>query len=407
MIYFHVKYYKVVVDRDRCVGCNFCLEVNLCQNPDACIGCLSCYWACPYEARRIVEVEEDRKTIEITVDGVKHRVPERISIKRALELIGYSFNVFPGRRGLSAPCGTGGCWSCAVLVNGELVRSCINAVREGMVIETNVEDREPLRIIHGPQPHTVGGKATPWFEKGGGRYIEVAIWTAGCNLRCPQCQNFHTTYDNVTHPVTPRRAAEVLTLHRRLYNVNGLAISGGEPTLNRRWLIEYFKHLRKLNPDKKARLHLDSNGTLLTEDYIDDLVEAGCNNIGVEPKGIRVETFMKITGINDRELARKYLETSWRAAEYIATNYSDKVYLGIGIPYNRSFMSFEELAEMGEKIASIDPKVQVCVLDYFPTFRNRRIKRPSVREMLKVKKILSEAGLKTVIVQTKIGHIGP
>ncbi|RLE71619.1 MAG: radical SAM protein, partial [Thermoprotei archaeon] len=159
--------------------------------------------------------------------------------------------------------------------------------------------------------------------------------------------------------------------------------------------------------DPEARLHLDSNGTILTPDYIDELVEAGCNNIGVEPKGARVETFMEITGVRDRELAEKYLRTAWNAARYIADNYADKVYLGIGIPYNPAFMSLEEIYEIGYKIASINPEIQVCVLDYFPTFRRRDIKRPRPIQMIKVKRILNEAGLKHVIVQTSLGHIGP
>ncbi|MEM2273606.1 MAG: hypothetical protein QXX56_05270 [Candidatus Bathyarchaeia archaeon] len=83
------------------------------------------------------------------------------------------------------------------------------------------------------------------------------------------------------------------------------------------------------------------------------------------------------------------------------------MYIGIGIPYNSAFMSIEELAEIGDKISSMDPEVQVCVLDYFPTFRRREIKRPGYREMLKVKEILNGRGLKCVIVQTDHGHIGP
>jgi len=143
------------------------------------------------------------------------------------------------------------------------------------------------------------------------KYVEVAIWAAGCNLRCKSCQNYTVTYNNSSTPYTPYEAAKLVTYYRRLYGVNGMAISGGEPTLNRRWLIEYFKELRKLNPDREARLHLDSNGTILTSDYIDELIEAGVNNIGVEPKGLRLETFMDITGVTDRRLAELYLETSW------------------------------------------------------------------------------------------------
>jgi len=85
----------------------------------------------------------------------------------------------------------------------------------------------------------------------------------------------------------------------------------------------------------------------------------------------------------------------------------DKVYIGVGLIYNSALVSLDEIYRAGLRIAKINPDVQVTVLDYFPTFRRRDIKRPSPKEMIEVKKILEEAGLKTVIVQTSIGHIGP
>ena len=49
----------------------------------------------------------------------------------------------------------------------------------------------------------------------------------------------------------------------------------------------------------------------------------------------------------------------------------------------------------------------VCVLDYFPTFRRQELRRPRPSEMLNVKRTLEGAGLRTVVVQTAIGHFGP
>jgi hypothetical protein len=61
----------------------------------------------------------------------------------------------------------------------------------------------------------------------------------------------------------------------------------------------YFQTLKALNPDPQTRLHLGSNGTLLTLDHIDELVlEAGVADIGVEPKAVRVLTFQRITAID-------------------------------------------------------------------------------------------------------------
>ena len=344
-----------------------------------------------------MEVEEEPRYIEIYVDNIKYKVPENITILKALSMIGIEIN---------APCKTGGCWNCMVIANGEPVRSCITPIKNKMKINLNTTNYTPRRIVRGPQPHRIGGKASPWWEVDGINFVEVAIWVAGCNLRCPQCQNYHVTYDNVSKALSPREAAELVTSYRIVYGVRGIAVSGGEPTINRRWLVEYFRELDRLNPPR-VRRHLDSNGTLLTPDYIDELVEAGCNNIGVEPKTYSLDNYMRVTGIRDRELARRYHETSWSAIKYIVDNYLDRVYLGVGLIYNSKLTTFEDIAKAGERIYNIDPNIQVTVLDYFPTFRRRDLRRPSVEEMLKVKRILEDVGLKYVIVQTSIGHFGP
>ncbi|RLG39442.1 MAG: hypothetical protein DRO05_08805 [Thermoproteota archaeon] len=116
---------------------------------------------------------------------------------------------------------------------------------------------------------------------------------------------------------------------------------------------------------------------------------------------------MRITGIKDRELASRYQRTQWEALKYLVDQYKDEVFVGVGLPYNKALISWEELLEVGERIASISSDLQVVVLDYFPTFRNRSLVRPSPKEMLKVKEALNSVGLKTVIVQTSLGHFGP
>lgn len=396
------------VDVAKCTDCSFCRYVAYCPLDHAgCVGCGACVEACPQGARRLVEAEETTYA-SVLVDGALVEVPAHSTIKVALVEAGIKLAKHPIDVGFFMPCEVGACYTCLVKADGEVVRACVTPVRDGMEVSTDIGDFTPVRVVHGPEGHPVGGKATPWWVKSRHRYVEVAVWVGGCLYRCPQCQNYHVTYDGRSVPMEPEETAKVVSIARREYGVDRMAISGGEPTINRPWLTRYFKELKRLNPDERARLHLDSNGAVLTEDYIDELVlECGVTDIGVEPKGVRVETFMEITGIEDRELARKYLETAWAAVKYIADNYLGKVFLGVGMPYNSAFMSMEEVAEFGDKLASIDPNIQLCVLDYFPTFRRKDITRPSPREMLKVKEVLEGTGLKCVVVQTSVGHFGP
>jgi len=59
------------------------------------------------------------------------------------------------------------------------------------------------------------------------------------------------------------------------------------------------------------------------------------------------------------------------------------------------------------ELAGIDPQIQLCVLDDFPTSRRQDLRRPHPAEMLEVKRILEGEGLRTVVVQTAVGHVGP
>ena len=379
---------------EKCVECNFCKEY-VCQS-DVCTGCGACFIACPNEAVVMIE-RGDWSYVTVKIDGEKVEVPNRITVKRALEFAGYKFSKYPERGKIFAPCEVGGCWSCAVEVNGKLKPSCVTPVEDRMEIRTNV--RRELRIVHGFSGHPVGGVGTPWWLKGR-RYIEAACFACGCNLRCPQCQNWMTTYCGKDIALTPQEAARKMTALRRVIGVDRLAISGGECTLNRDWLISYIRELRKLNRD--ARLHVDTNATILTKDYIDELVGVGMTDIGIDIKAASIETFERITGVGG-DLGKQYMKTAWKALK-CALGYD--IFVGVGIPYNADLITLNEIREIGERIAEMSDDVQVCALDYRAEFRSK-IRRPSFDDMFLVWKTLKEWGLKNVICQTSLGYINP
>ncbi|MFX1285519.1 MAG: radical SAM protein [Promethearchaeota archaeon] len=398
---------KVVIDKNLCKNCKFCEVGIACPGQDECTACGSCVDACPYSARKLVEDKKEESFVSCTINDQQMQVPNHQTVLQVLESLGFQIASYPTKDAIFAPCRTGGCYSCSVLVNGELKPSCITPVNENMVINTQVEDRTPKRIVSGFQGHHVGGVGTPkdLIPRSPLDYLEVACFASGCLYRCPTCQNWQITYLSNLHPLSPKEAACELTAKRKQYQVDRLAISGGESTLNRKWLIQFVQQLKKLNSDKSARIHIDTNAAILTPDYIDELIEAGMTDIGPDLKGIQLDTFMKITNQKFKGLAKKYLETSWNAVKYIIDKYCGMVFMGVGIPFNRTFMSLEEVFEIGSKLASWDPSTQVTVLDYRPEFRAHTIDRPSYKDMLQVKNTLEESGLKKVICQTSGGYI--
>ena len=349
-----------------------------------------------------------RRKLSIWLDGIWLEVQEGMTIKKALELGGYKISKYPEKGSLFIPCETGGCWSCAVQVDDEVKPACTTVVQNGLRIRTELpHNYTPKRIVSGFSGHPVGGVGTPWWLKSGRGYIETACFAAGCNLCCPQCQNWDITYQGKGKALTPTEAAEHMTVAREKFQVDRMAISGGESTLNRRWLVDYVDSLKNLNPDPSARIHVDTNGTVLTRDYVDELVEAGMTDVGPDLKGYYLESFMRITGVEDRTLAEKYQSTSWDAVRYLLGTYKDRVFTGVGIPYNKALISLEEIEVMAEELSNMDTEVQVCVLDYRPEFKRLDLVKPSYEEMVEVHKILRGKDLQNVICQTAHGHIGP
>ncbi|MEA1894441.1 MAG: radical SAM protein [Euryarchaeota archaeon] len=333
---------------------------------------------------------ERKRLIKILIDREIYFVPEKITVSDALEFAGFS---------IYTPCGVGGCFACAVMIDSETKLACVTEAVGGMQIDT-VGQSSPLRVVSGFAPHLVGGVGTPYALKSRTHSIEVTCFMHGCNYRCPQCQNHVMAFTGGV-AMTPETVAEMLARIKGVYQVERVAFSGGECTLNRKFLIESVKHLKRI--DNGVRIHVDTNGSLLTSDYIDELVDVGMTDLGIDLKALSLDTFTRITAVSKD--AERYLKTAWNAVKYILDNHD--IFIGIGIPYNKALTSPEEIGAMGKEIAQMSADVQVSLLDYRPAFKRRDLTIPTAAEMAEMKNILNAAGLDNVIAQTGEGYIGP
>ena len=84
--------------------------------------------------------------------------------------------------------------------------------------------------------------------------IAAVLFTSGCNFRCPYCQNSELVLHPESLPeIDPAEIFQFLTRRRGL--IDGVVITGGEPTLQK-GLDDFMRKLKELG----LAIKLDTNG---------------------------------------------------------------------------------------------------------------------------------------------------
>jgi pyruvate formate lyase activating enzyme len=128
------------------------------------------------------------------------------------------------------------------------------------------------------------------------KHLAATIFFGGCNMRCPFCHNASLVSGIASQPIIPEQ--EVLSyLAKRKGILEGVCITGGEPTLNPD-LVAFITKIKELG----LKVKLDTNGTnpqlmkTLVEDKLIDYIAmdiknskekyaltAGLNHFTIEP----------------------------------------------------------------------------------------------------------------------------
>ena len=85
-------------------------------------------------------------------------------------------------------------------------------------------------------------------------HIVATIFTKGCNFRCPYCHNSDLALNRDINPIPFKEIIEYLK--SRVGIIDGVCVSGGEPTLHKE-LPYFIKEIKKLN----ILVKLDTNGS--------------------------------------------------------------------------------------------------------------------------------------------------
>ena len=98
--------------------------------------------------------------------------------------------------------------------------------------------------------------------------VAAILFTGACNFRCPFCQNASLVLSPDTEPVIPDD--EIFSyLHKRKGMLDGVVVTGGEPTIQKD-LLPFLLRLK----DEGYAVKLDTNG--YRPDVVRAAVEGGC-----------------------------------------------------------------------------------------------------------------------------------
>lgn len=84
--------------------------------------------------------------------------------------------------------------------------------------------------------------------------IAAVVFTSGCNFRCPFCHNGGLLEDEKSQKITPEEVLDFLKTRQN--KLQGVVISGGEPTLHKD-LEDFIIKIRDLG----FKIKLDTNGS--------------------------------------------------------------------------------------------------------------------------------------------------
>jgi pyruvate formate lyase activating enzyme len=126
--------------------------------------------------------------------------------------------------------------------------------------------------------------------------VRLVAWLAGCQFRCLYCHNPDTWKMTNGMPVTATRALEVISQYRHQLQTmrGGLTISGGEPLMQHRFVLNVFAEAKKLG----VHTALDSNGY-----FGDRLTDADLSSIDLvllDLKAFTREVHKGLTGMDNQ-----------------------------------------------------------------------------------------------------------
>lgn len=173
----------------------------------------------------------------------------------------------------------------------------------------------------------------------------VWITLSGCNFRCKWC--FSVARELIGEPM---RVEQLINLVKKSSSdyygdtpLEEAVITGGEPTLNRLYLVDLVSQLKEFI----RNVVLDTNGYLLDDGYLEELIEAGLTEVMFDLKAWDEKLHEWYTGYTNK-----------RILENIRNAYG-KVKLVVNTVYIPGIVDEPEIEKIAKFLSEIDEREEI------------------------------------------------
>jgi pyruvate-formate lyase-activating enzyme/molybdopterin converting factor small subunit len=212
--------------------------------------------------------------------------------------------------------------------------------------------------------------------------IEPRVWfmLTGCNFRCKGC--FRPARDEGGTKLTADETLE--RMEQACLNYYGklpteAMITGGEPTLDKEYLLSLVRGLKERGFD---RIVLMTNGYALGEDetYVTELEEAGLTEAHVDVKAFSEDIHKWYTGESSKPVLRAIEKLN-----------ASGIKLLVQTVYMPGIVDAVEIEQIAKFLASVNKNIKYRINPFAPIFAYERVsRRPTLAEMERAYAIASK-----------------
>ena len=177
-------------------------------------------------------------------------------------------------------------------------------------------------------------------------------------------------------------------VHTR-FVVRIVSFTGGDMHCYYEFYVECFKSIKRELGDE-LWIHIETNDYGLVPQVLDELVHSGLDSVWLDMKAYSKEIYRKLCGTDNEHI----LELPIRIIE-------EGLVLEVVLLYIPEFVELNEINKFGELLASVDKDVPVMLLAFFPEYKLKSVRPPSLSEMIRAYEILRSHGLRRV----KLGNV--